>query len=152
MSCGTVQVIYVDGSCLNPDQPNARAGYGVFYGDNNPRNAALPLMDKEQTNQRAEIAAVNYALKNSNYNQALNIYSDSTTTIAAMTKWREEWTRNGYVTRERKPVANADLIREGHRLLALHIAPVNFEYVAGHSGNHGNEQAHKLAAEGATRH
>lgn len=29
-------VVYTDGACLNNGKPNAKAGIGVWFGDNNP--------------------------------------------------------------------------------------------------------------------
>jgi hypothetical protein len=52
-------VIYTDGSCKK-----SVAGAGIWFGDNDPRNASVPVPGL-QTNQRAEVFAVGEALRRS---------------------------------------------------------------------------------------
>ncbi len=54
--------VYTDGCCVRNGQWGARAGIGVYFGDDHPGNAAEPL-DGRQTNNRAEIIAACTALK-----------------------------------------------------------------------------------------
>ena len=42
--------VYTDGSCHNNGRTNARAGYGVYFGENDSRNISKPLKGK-QTNK-----------------------------------------------------------------------------------------------------
>ena len=61
--------VYVDGACRNNGRENAKGGYGVYYGDEDPRNVSVPLDRVDPngirpTNQRAELWAMNHALKN----------------------------------------------------------------------------------------
>ena len=46
--------IYTDGACRGNGTPHARAGYGVYYGPNDPRNISERLSGA-QTNNRAEL-------------------------------------------------------------------------------------------------
>ncbi|KAJ2338137.1 hypothetical protein IWW50_006692 [Coemansia erecta] len=145
------QHVYTDGACSGNGRQGSRAGYGVWYGDGDSRNASRALGGHEQTNQRAELAAMNHALRNSDSNQPLVIHSDSKYGIQAMTSWGDKWENNGYRTSTGGDVKNQDLIREGRDIIGSRNAPVSFQHVAGHSGNYGNDQADSLATQGARR-
>lgn len=63
--------MYIDGACSNNGVKDAhaakpRAGFGIYYGDQDPRNVALPLPPavgtEEPTNNRAELYALIYLL------------------------------------------------------------------------------------------
>ena len=54
---------YTDGACQGNGTEGARAGVGVFYGKNDPRNISTSLQGKHQTNQRAELTAIKLALE-----------------------------------------------------------------------------------------
>jgi len=55
--------IYIDGSCINNGQYNARAGVGVFFGPGNRLNLSERLRGQNQTSCRAEIMAAIRALE-----------------------------------------------------------------------------------------
>ena len=55
--------IYTDGACTGNGTENARAGYGVYFGKDDPRNVAAPLEGELQTNNRAELQAILVALQ-----------------------------------------------------------------------------------------
>ncbi len=42
--------IYTDGACVNNGKVVARAGYGVFFGNNDSRNISARVPGKQQTN------------------------------------------------------------------------------------------------------
>ena len=54
--------VYVDGVCLDNGKPWARAGYGVWFGNNNSLNSSGPLSGR-QTNQEAELQAAIEAIR-----------------------------------------------------------------------------------------
>lgn len=58
----TLLVVYTDGACSNNGKPDAKAGYGIFFGNDNPYNVSEPLRDGP-TNQRAEMTAVLEAMR-----------------------------------------------------------------------------------------
>ncbi|TKR77050.1 hypothetical protein L596_018098 [Steinernema carpocapsae] len=51
-------VVYTDGACSSNGRKNARAGYGVYWGDDHPDNVSKPLEGSVATNNRAELQAV----------------------------------------------------------------------------------------------
>lgn len=162
------QSIYVDGACRgNGKSSLAKSGYGVYYGENDSRNEAVPLsrVDKKPgTNQRAELHALNHALTNvlkdvesNGANTEYVIYTDSKYTMKAATEWSKKWAANGWKTSNGQPVQNKDLIEPiVSNLAKLDRAykdsgqtSIQIAHVPGHSGNFGNERADQLANRGA---
>lgn len=152
--------IFIDGA-FQGDQ----CGYGVWYGDDDPRNAAVPLFQAKEelplNNQRAELRAMIHVFRNIQQEIELNngiplkeyvILTDSQATIKALTIWSVKWKKNGWKTTKGEIIANKDLISEAVELLEsleqyyrtsdLRLA---IEHVYGHAGVHGNEEADKLA-------
>jgi ribonuclease HI len=146
---GTV-VVYTDGSAIANGTPSAAAGIGVFWGENDIRNVAAPLLGPVQTNQRAEMSAVIRALRDSwlmrGTQATLEIRTDSEYTIKCATVWLATWKKNGFRTANGKPVMNVDLVKEIDTLISGRR--VKFTHVRGHSGEPGNESADKLAKAG----
>ena len=54
-------VVYTDGACVNNGKPDARAGYGVYFGKGDERNVSERYKGP-QTNNVAEILAIIRAL------------------------------------------------------------------------------------------
>lgn len=163
--------VYVDGASRgNGKSANAPSGYGVYWGPNDPRNAAVPLdkVDRgtsfKPTNQRAELRAINHALKDihndlklGNASTKTEIHSDSRYAIRSVDEWSDKWAANGWKNYKGEPVANQELIKETVALKnsinkeyqARNWGDVEFVHVKGHSGNPGNEAADRLANQGA---
>lgn len=84
---GFVQV-YTDGACSSNGQRAARAGLGVYWGDNHPLNRSKPVIGRP-TNNCGEIQAaslaINMALKNGINKLAIN--TDSQFLIKSATQW-----------------------------------------------------------------
>ncbi|KAL3275871.1 hypothetical protein HHI36_020610 [Cryptolaemus montrouzieri] len=55
-------VVYTDGACENNGKANAKAGIGVWFGNNHPLNVSRPVQGKA-TNNTAEIQACVAALE-----------------------------------------------------------------------------------------
>ncbi len=53
--------VYTDGACSNNGRPDARAGFGIWFGDNDERNVSESFTGP-QTNNRAELLAIIRAL------------------------------------------------------------------------------------------
>lgn len=145
-----VTVVYTDGASSNNGKLHARAGYGVYWGDNDPRNASVRLDGEKQTNQRAEASAVNHALEQSqDGTQLLEIMTDSMYVINAATVWSKKWVANQWKSTGRNEVQNRDLFERMLSLIQSRKGPVKFTYVPGHQGVEGNEKADQLAVAGA---
>ncbi|EIW54950.1 RnaseH-domain-containing protein [Trametes versicolor FP-101664 SS1] len=74
----------------------------------------------------------------------MNIVSDSKYVVNGLTEHLPGWERRGWIG-----VANATIIKEVVSLLRSRSAPTTFKWVKGHSGVRGNEEADRLAGEGA---
>ena len=92
--------VYTDGACSNNGKPDARAGYGVWFGEDDPRNASEPF-DGLQTNNRAELLAIVKALsilrEDIENGVPVRIFSDSSYSIRCCTTYgakceKKNWT------------------------------------------------------------
>ena len=84
----------------------------------------------------------------------VTIVTDSRYSIDCVTVWFVNWRRNNWMTRDKKPVENKDLVES----ILIKIEERNdlkvktlFEWVKGHNKDPGNEEADKLAVNGAQR-
>jgi ribonuclease HI len=85
------------------------------------------------TNNIAELTALRELLVEVGAGARVEARLDSQYTINAVTKWLPAWKKNGWMTSGKKPVANADLIREIDALLGSR--DVVFVHVAAHQVN-----------------
>lgn len=101
------------------------------------------------TNNIAELTALRELLVEVGPGAMVEARLDSQYTINAVTKWLPSWKRNGWMTAGKKPVANADLIREIDALLATR--DVLFVHVAAHqmNGDRYNDLADRAASASA---
>ncbi|CAG8516780.1 10916_t:CDS:2 [Funneliformis caledonium] len=132
--------VWTDGSARSNGKDEARAGVGVYWGENDPRNVSERLPGPRQTNNRAEIMAVIRALETCpDNNVPLEIRTDSKYTINAYTSWIPRWEKdNKWKTANNKDVENKELFQ---RLVKLTRAR--------HAGVLENEEADRLANLGA---
>lgn len=167
---GERETIYTDGATRNNGRKGAVGGYGVYYGENDPRNLSRGLHEVDgkgvaATNQRAELHALDHALRNVRQDLAAGkvkhytIYSDSMYGKQCIEKWSKNWEKNGWKSSTGAAVANRDIIeravanyKEINRILESHgQGKIEIEHVRGHQGNAGNEAADRLANEGADK-
>ena len=141
----TIQTIYTDGACKNNGYENAKAGIGVFFADNDPRNVSIEV-DKsfKQTNNVAELLAIIKAITIiENETDKYYIYTDSEYAIKCakcFTKWLE--------TKDKSKIKNFELVEKLNNLLSK--GNIKLKFVKAHTGltdehSYGNEQADKLA-------
>ena len=139
-------IVYTDGSCINNGSEEAKAGSGIWYGPNDPRNTAIRVPGKKQSNQIGELLAILHAIKNTPGNQTLRICSDSKFAIEGLTKYMKEWEAKDWMR-----VAHGPLFKCTAAWLKARTARTVLEWVKGHAGIEGNEGADRLAAEGARK-
>ncbi|MBV98474.1 Ribonuclease H1, partial [Eschrichtius robustus] len=131
---GPSVVVYTDGCCCSNGRRRARAGIGVYWGPGHPL---------------AEIHAACKAIeqaKAQNINK-LVLYTDSMFTINGITNWVQGWKKSGWRTSTGKEVINKEDFMELDRL--VQGMDVQWMHVPGHSGFIGNEEADRLARQGA---
>ena len=131
--------IYTDGACSgNP----GKGGWGaiLIYGKEEEHISGSKQLT---TNNQMELTATIQALKIIEKPSNIGLYTDSQYVKNGITNWIFNWKKNGWKTANKKPVANKDLWIELDKYVDFHS--VNWFWVKGHSGNHYNEIADKLA-------
>lgn len=118
------------------------------------RNLSEPLAGTRQTNQRAELTALLRALELAPLDVNVEILSDSNYAINCVTVWYVNWRKNGWVTSNKKPVENKDLVEDildkiEHR--NRHGLATKFVWVKGHANTEGNVQADRMAVNAAIK-
>jgi ribonuclease HI len=141
MSAGRV-VIHTDGACSGNPGPG---GWGAIL-EYDGREKELFGGAPETTNNRMELTAAIQALSALKRRCAVEIHTDSEYLRNGITQWIHGWKRNGWKTRDRQPVKNADLWQALEALIARH--DVSWHWVRGHSGHAINERADALARKG----
>ena len=131
--------IYTDGACSgNP----GKGGWGailIYAKEKKYMSGSKQLTTNNQMELIATIQALKAILKPSN----IDLYTDSQYVKNGITSWIFNWKKNGWKTSNKKPVANKDLWIELEKYVDFHS--VNWFWVKGHSGDHYNEIADKLA-------
>lgn len=132
-------IIHTDGGCSGNPGPGAWAAVLTHGG------LTLEVVggELETTNNRMEISAAIGALKALNRPCQVVFHTDSQYLRNGITQWIASWKRNGWRTRDREPVKNADLWRELDELVQQHR--VTWQWVKGHAGDIGNERCDTLA-------
>jgi ribonuclease HI len=139
-------VIYTDGACTGNGKPGARAGVGVFWGVDDPRNVSRPVHGLP-TNNVAELEAIEDAVDAILADDILRtepvvIVSDSKYGIDCLTTWYDGFVRRKWLTTSRTSVLNRELIERIHDKLTPNI---RLAHVRGHTVHEGNNWADKLA-------
>ena len=98
----------------------------------------------DTTNNIMELTAVIESLKSLTEPYEVELFSDSAYVVNAFNQnWLKNWKRNGWRTRDRKPVKNKEIWLELDKL--IHIHNVKFIKVKGHSDNEFNNKCDELA-------
>lgn len=140
--------VYTDGACINNGKKNAKAGLGIYFAPDDPRNTYKPIIGK-QTNNIAELTAIRdtYILikKDILEGKKIVIYSDSIYGIRCLTTYGKkcddkQWNDN---------IPNKELVQETYNLYK-DIHNVCFRHIRAHTGLNdihsiGNENADRLA-------
>ena len=105
--------IYTDGACSNNGKPDARAGFGIWFGNEDERNTSESFTGP-QTNNRAELLAIIKALTilrdDIEKGQAVNIYTDSTYSIRCCTTYGEKMSKKSWKNKG-KDIPNVELVK-----------------------------------------
>lgn len=155
----TMICIGIDGSCLCNGKKNAKAGIGIFFGQDNKNNISKKIKSSNKiTNNIAELIAMNEILKiicNANeLNTYYNILSDSLYTINCITKWIKKWEKNGWRTSSGSLIKNKTLIIKTNELYETCKHKISICHVKAHTKNNDkhsvwNRYADELAVKAA---
>jgi ribonuclease HI len=135
-------VIHTDGACSGNPGPG---GWGAIlaFGD---REKELKGGEALTTNNRMELTAAIAALEALKRPAVVKLHTDSQYLRDGVTAWMGNWKRNGWRTRDRKPVKNDDLWRRLDEATQRH--EIDWRWVRGHAGDPMNERADELARRG----
>jgi ribonuclease HI len=130
--------VFTDGACTSNGRPGAKAGYAVWFPDNQSLSASARIPAGEpQTNQRAELAAIHRAvvvLEEGGFrDEDLVIYTDSEYCVNCLTKWITGWVSRGWKTAAGGDVLHRDLIQDTSSRLAR-FKSYRFVHVRSHTG------------------
>ncbi|KIW20826.1 hypothetical protein PV08_01404 [Exophiala spinifera] len=139
--CHHYRIVFTDGACTNNGRPEATAGVGVAYGENDGSQLSVPITDTEddfplRSNQRAELYAARLGLeflaeadrirsttkKAKGEPKAWIIATDSEYVVKGITEWLPTWRRNDWRTSKGTKPANLDLFLALDDALASHEA------------------------------
>jgi ribonuclease HI len=134
--------IYTDGACKGNPGPG---GWGALLSFNGNERRMFGG-EKQTTNNRMELMAAIQALETLKEPCAVTLFTDSSYVMQGLTVWLPGWKARGWRTADKKPVKNQDLWERLDVAAARHR--VKWEWVRGHAGDAGNEEADRLANEG----
>jgi len=129
--------LYCDGSCIGNGRRDARAGYAVVAmrgGVEEHRYVARIPDEEAQTNQRAELRALDYAVRYVlNHGRRGTIHTDSDYSIKCVTQWASSWEKKGWKKADGGPVLHLDIIRP---LVSVYreLPNLTIRHVAAHTG------------------
>lgn len=136
---------FTDGACSGNPGPG---GWGALLRYNG-NERELCGGEEETTNNRMELRAAIEALSALKQPCHVRLTTDSTYVKDGITKWLENWKRNGWKTAAKKPVKNQDLWIRLDEQSSRHR--IEWCWVKGHSGHPENERADTLANRGLDR-
>lgn len=132
--------IFTDGGCLGNPGPGGWAA--VLRHEKTTRE--LSGGDAATTNNRMELQAAISALSALKAPCLVTLHTDSQYLRQGITGWIHGWKKNGWRTKSRQPVKNADLWKSLDQLATVHT--VTWQWVKGHAGHPENERCDELAA------
>ena len=140
--------VYTDGACSNNGKSNAKAGIGIYFSDNDPRNVSRPIIGK-QTNNVAELTAIieTYPIIKDDIiaGKNITIVTDSDYSLKCIHSYGAkldsiDWTTN---------IPNKELVKKIYTLFKP-LTNVSFKHINSHTGKTdthsiGNSKADELA-------
>ena len=134
--------IWTDGACSGNPGPGGWGAVLMAAG----REKDICGGEAMTTNNRMELMAAISALEALRRPSLVDLHTDSQYLRGGITGWIKAWKKNGWHTKDRKPVKNVDLWERLDSLTQVH--EVRWHWVKGHAGTEANERADALAREG----
>jgi ribonuclease HI len=142
--------VYVDGACINNGSAEAKAGYGVYFGEDDPRNEYNTVKGK-QTNNTGELTAFIRALEilEDEIDKIINVYSDSEYVIKCMKSYCGKLVQNDWKTSNDKIPPNLGLLQKAYSLYKKN-SNIKLYHIKAHTDAEdphsiGNREADRLA-------
>lgn len=134
--------LWVDGGCRGNGKAYSVGGYAYIlsYKD---KYKEFSFATQDTTNNQQELLGLIEGLRFiKNTKIPVKVYSDSAYTIGC-TDWMKGWKKNGWLTSNKQPVKNKDLLLELDEQLHR-FEKIEYVQVKGHSGVELNEKCDKL--------
>ncbi len=135
-------LVHTDGACSGNPGPGGWGAVLQYNGHVKELKGGAELT----TNNRMELTAAIKALNSLKRPCDVDMFTDSKYVKDGLTKWINNWKRNGWKTAARKPVKNAELWRALDEAVERHA--IKWHWLKGHAGDEMNERADALANEG----
>lgn len=144
--------VYIDGACSDNGKGNAKAGYGVFFGENDNRNENGLVIGKQSNNTgelTAFIRCIEILKEDIKSNKKINIYTDSEYVIKCVSTYGDKLAQNNWILKKDKIIPNLELVKKAY-ILYKNIPNIKIHYVKAHTDNYdihsiGNREADRLA-------
>ena len=150
--CALQKLVFTDGSFACEAAGVGFAGWGVYVEGEPTFTKAEPLEGEKQTNNRAELTAVIWAMENLPQEWSLSVVTDSQYVLLGLKVWLPRWKLSGWRVAGARPVENRDLWERLERASTNRRHPWTFFWTRGHAGLMGNEIADRLANDGRHKH
>lgn len=134
-------IIHTDGGCHGNPGPGGWAAVLVSGVHRKEVSGGEPIT----TNNRMELQAAIGALSALKRPCDIEFHTDSNYLKNGITQWLFGWKKNGWRTKAKEPVKNADLWQKLDAAAQPH--KIKWSWVKGHAGNAGNERCDLLAGE-----
>ena len=133
-------VIHSDGGCHGNPGPGGWAAILAYAEHQRELSGGTPAT----TNNRMELQAAIEALGALKERCEVEFHTDSVYVKNGVSAWMSNWKRNGWKTKEKKPVKNEDLWKLLDAAVAKH--EVTWHWLKGHAGHQENERCDQLAS------
>lgn len=137
--------IFCDGGC-DPNPGPAASGVIVYQSES--IRAKYHGLYHQGTNNTAELNALHQAMQLAKALLAeglkVQILSDSSYSVKAMTQWAAGWQRKNWTRGKNEVLANAELIKKMYECYVELPSSLSIVHVKGHSGVEGNELADRM--------
>jgi ribonuclease HI len=133
-------IIFCDGASKGNPGPG---GFGAVIVIGN-EVMEIGGFEGNTTNNRMELTAAMYALKEAETNLPIEVYTDSRYLINGITKWVFAWQKNNWQTKAKEEVLNKDLWL--NLMTLTKDEKIKWHYVGGHIGIAGNERCDEIAS------
>jgi len=134
--------IHTDGACSKNPGPG---GWGVVIHFSDGSIKELGGGIRETTNNQMELQGAISALEflaTHKQSTPVDLYTDSKYVLDGITKWIKGWKKNGWKTKDNKPVKNQEFWQQ---LDPLNSSNIRWHWVEGHSGDPDNERCDAIA-------